>query len=92
MQWDIADRLIERFTNKGETVYDPFGGIMTVPYRAILKGRKGMAAELSPRYFFDGVHYLQAAERELSMPSLFDTLPVPEDAQESDLPEEIGAD
>ena len=91
MQWDIADRLIERFTNKGETVYDPFGGIMTVPYRAILKGRKGVAAELSPRYFFDGVHYLQAAERELEMPSLFDTLPVPEEAQESDLPQELEA-
>jgi hypothetical protein len=64
---------------------------MTVPYRAILKGRKGVAAELSPRYFFDGVHYLEAAERELEMPSLFDTLPVPEDAQSSDLPDELEA-
>lgn len=73
MQFDIADRLIERFTNKGETVFDPFGGIMSVPYRAILKGRKALATELSARYFMDGVHYLQAAEREMSMPSLFDT-------------------
>lgn len=72
MQFDIADRVIERFTNKGETVYDPFGGIMSVPYRAILKGRKAIACELSPRYFMDGAHYLQAAEREMSMPSLFD--------------------
>ncbi len=74
MQFDIADRLIERFTNKGEMVFDPFGGIMSVPYRAILKGRKTIACELSTRYFMDGAHYLQAAEREMSMPSLFDTL------------------
>lgn len=72
MQFDIADRVIERFTNPGETVYDPFGGIMSVPYRAILKGRRALACELSPRYFMDGAHYLQAAEREMSMPGLFD--------------------
>lgn len=72
LQFDIVDRLIERYSNPGETVYDPFGGLMTVPYRAILKGRKGRASELNTGYFFDGVQYLRAAEREVSMPSLFD--------------------
>lgn len=74
LQFDICDRVIERFTNAGETVYDPFGGIMSVPYRALLAGRKGLACELSTRYFMDGAHYLQAAEREMSMPDLFGTL------------------
>ena len=74
MQFDIADRVIERFTNPGETVFDPFGGIMSVPYRAILNGRKALATELSTRYFMDGAHYLKAAENEMSMPSLFDGL------------------
>lgn len=72
MQFDIADRLIERFTNVGEIVYDPFGGIMSVPYRAILKGRKALACELSPRYFMDGATYCAMAEREKSAPTLFD--------------------
>lgn len=71
MQFDIADRVIERFSNPGDVVFDPFGGIMSVPYRAILKGRRALATELSPRYFMDGAHYLQAAEREMSMPDLF---------------------
>ena len=75
MQFDIADRIIDRFTNPGETVFDPFGGIMSVPYRALLKGRKALATELSPRYFMDGAHYLQAAENEMSMPDLFGALP-----------------
>jgi hypothetical protein len=74
LQFDIVDRLIERYSNKDEVVYDPFGGLMTVPYRAILKGRRGQASELSASYFFDGVHYLQAAEKQVSMPTLFDLM------------------
>ncbi|MRR49355.1 MAG: hypothetical protein EG825_00325 [Rhodocyclaceae bacterium] len=74
LQFDICDRVIERFTNPGDTVFDPFGGIMSVPYRSILKGRKAIATELSTRYFMDGAHYLQAAEREMSMPDLFSSL------------------
>ena len=71
LQFDIVDRLIERYSNPGEVVHDPFGGLMTVPYRAILQGRKGSASELNTSYFFDGVQYLQAAEREMSIPDLF---------------------
>ena len=74
LQFDIVDRLIERYSNPGELVYDPFCGLGTVPYRAILKGRRGGGSELNPGYFMDQVHYLRSAEREVSMPSLFDIL------------------
>lgn len=74
LPFDIVDRVIERFSNPGETVYDPFGGIGSVPYRAVLKGRKGLSTELSPRYFADAAHWCQAAEREMSVPDLFATL------------------
>lgn len=80
LPFDIVDRVIEQFSMPGETVFDPFGGIMSVPYRSILKGRKAIACELSSRYFMDGVQYCQAAEREMSMPSLFDSLEMPEAA------------
>ncbi|MHB0992702.1 MAG: DNA methyltransferase, partial [Burkholderiales bacterium] len=72
LQFDIVDRLIERYSAKGERVYDPFCGLGTVPYRAILKGRTGGGSELSASYFMDQVHYLQSAEKKVSMPSLFD--------------------
>jgi len=71
LQFDIVDRLIRRYSNKGELVYDPFGGLFTVPLRALKLGRRGRASELNPAYFRDGVRYLQAAEKELSMPDLF---------------------
>lgn len=74
LQFDIVDRLIERYSNPGERVYDPFCGLGTVPYRAILKGRTGGGSELNPAYFMDQVHYLKSAERQVSMPSLFDAL------------------
>ena len=74
MQFDLADRAIEQYTMPGETVYDPFGGLMTVPYRAISLGRKGVACELSAPYFVDGAAYCHAMAQKMSMPSLFDTL------------------
>lgn len=82
LQFDIVDRLITRYSNKGETVFDPFGGLFTVPYRALHLGRKGRAVELNPGYFLDGVKYLEAKEREVSMPALFDFEPTVAEAAE----------
>lgn len=72
LQFDTVDRLIERYSNKGDLVYDPFCGLGTVPVRAIQLRRRGGGSELNGAYFADQVHYLRAAEREVSMPSLFD--------------------
>ena len=74
LQFDIVDRLIRRYSNEGDIVHDPFGGLMTVPYRALKLGRKGSASELNTGYFFDGVQYLKAAEKENAMPDLFAVL------------------
>lgn len=77
LQFDIVDRLITRYSNEGELVFDPFGGLFTVPYRALHLGRRGRASELNTGYFMDGVKYLEAKEREMSMPSLFDLMEEP---------------
>lgn len=79
MQFDIADRCIQQFSQVGETVLDPFGGLMTVPYRAIKWGRKGIGIELSPVYFADGITHLKAMEMKISTPSLFDFVGITED-------------
>lgn len=71
LQTDLVDRLIERYSNKGDLVYDPFAGLCTVPYRALKLGRKGGGSELNAQYFLDGVQYLQAMEKEMTMPDLF---------------------
>lgn len=72
LQFDIVDRLINRFSNPDDLVFDPFGGLMTVPTRALRLGRRGRGVELNPGYYLDGVKYLEAEERRHDMPSLFD--------------------
>ena len=74
LQLGTIERLVNRFTNKGETVYDPFSGIGSTGYQAIRMGRKYYGCELSSDYFRDGVGYLQAAEDEIESPTLFDFL------------------
>lgn len=74
LQLDIVERLITRYSNKGEIILDPFGGIGTVPMLAIKMGRYGMAIELCPDYFRDGVGYCKAAEDEIDAPTLFNYL------------------
>jgi hypothetical protein len=81
LQFDIVDRLIVQHSMEGETVYDPFGGLMTVPVRALMLKRQGIACELNPVYWRDGVNYAAAAERESSTPSLFDLTAIEDDQE-----------
>jgi hypothetical protein len=72
LQFDIVDRLIERYSNPGELVYDPFAGLGTVPLRAVKAGRRGRGVELNGDYWRDACAYLRAQDHELALPTLFD--------------------
>jgi hypothetical protein len=72
LQIDIVERIINRYSNPGEAVFDPFAGLYTVPATAIKMGRKGYGIELNTDYFRDGVGYCKAAEEHIDMPTLFD--------------------
>ena len=72
LQLDIVERIINRYSNEGDVVYDPFGGLMTVPMTAVKMHRFGKGCELNADYFRDGVGYLQSAENEVDEPTLFD--------------------
>lgn len=74
LQIDIVERIINRYSNKGDLVLDPFGGLMTVPMTAVKMKRRGYGIELNEDYFRDGVGYLQQAEEEREIPTLFDYL------------------
>lgn len=74
LQLDIVERIITRYSNKGDIVFDPFAGLFTVPMSAIKMGRKGYGIELNADYFRDGVGYCKAVEEEIDMPTLFEFL------------------
>lgn len=72
LQYDIVDRIITRYSNEGDVVFDPFAGIGTVPVRALKLRRSGHGVELNAESVKDAVIYLDAAEREMETLSLFD--------------------
>jgi hypothetical protein len=93
LQFDIVDRLIRRFSNEGDLVFDPFGGLMTVPLRAVAMKRRGRGHELNPGYFADGVAHLREQDAARSVPTLFDLLAAEAkpSAEGDDLPEALEA-
>lgn len=62
LQLDIVDRLINRYSNPGDLVLDPFGGLGTVALEAIKAKRRGYTIELNNDYFRDAVGYLRDYE------------------------------
>lgn len=72
LQFDIIERLINRYTMPGETVMDPFGGLFSTSYKALEMGRKSISIELNKEYFDDGLFYVKAMLHKLRVPTLFD--------------------
>lgn len=72
LQLDIIERLINRFTNKGDIVDDPFGGLFSTAYKCLEMDRKAISTELNPEYYDDGLFYLKSIEYKMSVPTLFD--------------------
>lgn len=79
LQLDIVDRLINRYSNPGDLVLDPFGGLGTVALEAIKAGRRGYTIELNNDYFRDAVGYLKEyEEQDETTISMFDLLGIAE--------------
>ncbi len=62
LQLDVIGRGIELWSNKGETIFDPFGGIASCGYQAILMDRKFKGIELKESYWKVGCENLHKAE------------------------------
>lgn len=51
LQLDVIDRLVELYSNKGETVLTPFMGVGSEVYSSVSMGRKAIGIELKDTYF-----------------------------------------
>ena len=51
LQLDVIERCIDLWTNPNDIVLDPFAGIGSTPYQAVLMGRRGLGIELKDSYF-----------------------------------------
>ena len=51
LQLDVIDRIVELYTNQGETVFTPFMGVGSEVYSPVSLGRKAIGVELKDSYF-----------------------------------------
>ena len=61
LQLSVIQRCIELWTNPGDIVFDPFGGIGSTPYVALQLGRRAIASELKESYFEQMKNNVEAA-------------------------------
>jgi DNA modification methylase len=71
LQLDFIERCVKLWSNPGELVFDPFGGIGSTGYEALRWGRRFLGIELKPEYFEVACRNLATAET-LNGQSLFD--------------------
>jgi len=51
LQLEVIHRLVNLYSNAGEVVFTPFGGIGSEPYQSLKDNRKAIACELKDSYF-----------------------------------------
>lgn len=64
LQLDVIERAIDLWTNPGDLVFSPFGGIGSEPVSAIRMGRKAEAVELKESYYRLALRNLGEAQHE----------------------------
>lgn len=74
MPFDEVDRLIRFYSNPGDVILDPFGGLCTTGVRALKHGRKAKLCELNEVYAKCASIYLREEEEKKDIPTLFDFL------------------
>lgn len=74
MPFDEVNRLISLYSNPGELIADPFGGIGTTGVCAIKKNRRAFLTELNDTYANCGATYLKESEYKNQLPTLFDLI------------------
>jgi len=71
LQLEVINRLVNLWSNEGETVFTPFLGIGSEVYQSLKCGRKGIGIELKDSYFETAYKNLCKAERKNNQISLF---------------------
>ncbi|MCM1509034.1 MAG: site-specific DNA-methyltransferase [Ruminococcus flavefaciens] len=66
LQLDVIERCIDLWTNPNDIVLDPFAGIGSVPYQAVIMGRRGLGIELKDSYYNQALNNLQNADETVS--------------------------
>ncbi len=72
LQLDAIARCIELWSNPGDVVLSPFGGIGSEGYQALKMGRKAILIELKKSYYDVIIKNMKSAKESMKRVSLFD--------------------
>jgi DNA modification methylase len=72
LQLQVIDRGIELWTNPGDQVFDPFGGIGSTGYEAVKSGRRAVMFELKDSYYQQMAKNMERAVLDKEQPTLFE--------------------
>jgi hypothetical protein len=75
LQLDLIERTLRLWSNRGELVLSPFGGIGSEGVVAVRTGRRFVGCELKPSYWQTATANLRNAEAAAAERSLFDEAP-----------------
>jgi DNA modification methylase len=73
LQLEVIHRLVNLWSNPGETVFTPFLGIGSEAYQALKDGRRAIGCELKDSYFDVAVRNCRKAAMEKNQLQLFQT-------------------
>jgi hypothetical protein len=71
MPLNLTDRCLELWTNKGDIIFSPFGGIGSEGVASLRRGRKFIGTELHNSYWLQGCKFLAEEETATNQPRLF---------------------
>lgn len=74
LQLETIRRAVKLYSNPGDIVFSPFGGIGSEPYIAVEQGRRGIACELKEAYFDQMVRNVEEMAESMETPTLFDMM------------------
>lgn len=77
LQLDVIDRLVDLYSNPGETVLTPFMGVGSEVYGPVSMGRKAIGIELKDSYFKQAIRNMATVKSRFDgdrEPQLFDEL------------------
>lgn len=72
LQLGTIERLVHLYTNKGDTVFTPFGGIGSELFQSIKMGRKAIGFELKKQYFDVGQSNIKGIESNKNQMIMFE--------------------
>lgn len=71
LQLDVIERCLTLWSNAGDTIFSPFGGIGSEGYKAVEMGRKSVATELKQSYFDVALKNMRQIENKPTQLELF---------------------